>query len=68
MNEYSTCAECPFESADRTCRVEHGKNPNNCPTIVQSEIIELSLQVFKDPKIKNPVPKRRIEFARITGS
>jgi len=56
ITEYSNCAECPFEAADRICRTENGKYPSNCPTTTKTEVIEESQKVFEDPNIK--------EFAR----
>jgi uncharacterized metal-binding protein len=49
--EYASCAQCPFETKDRTCRTEDGKYPNNCPTISEEGLIEQANEIFSDPAI-----------------
>jgi len=50
------CARCPFEMAQRLCKIEGGKSPENCPTKTKQAIIEKSLKEYEIPEVK--------EFAR----
>lgn len=54
--ESANCARCPYKTAERLCRVEDGKAPENCPTANGPERIAKSREVYEDPEIR--------EFAR----
>lgn len=40
------CARCPFQVADRTCRKEDGRHPENCPTICQKSLAAEVLEEY----------------------
>ena len=50
------CARCPFKIADRVCRKEGGKYPENCPTILKAGLAEEALAEYAKPE--------NAEFAR----
>jgi uncharacterized metal-binding protein len=50
------CARCPFKIADRVCRKEGGKYPENCPTILKAGLAEKALAEYAKPE--------NAEFAR----
>lgn len=50
------CARCPFKIADRICRNEGGKYPENCPTILKKDLAEVTLAEYAKPE--------NAEFAR----
>lgn len=54
--EMSQCARCPFKAADRVCRKEDGKHPDNCPTMARTELEKSVRQRYLEP--------RHYEFAR----
>lgn len=43
------CARCPFNLADRICRNEAGKYPDNCPTVVYPELTAEVLKEYSTP-------------------
>ena len=51
------CAECRVP--DKICRTEDGKGPTGCPTKREKKILEIALQEYKNPDIK--------EFARLAS-
>lgn len=51
-----TCAVCSVELAERYCRQGKGKAPSNCPSTRSADLITESLEVLKDPQVR--------EFAR----
>lgn len=57
MNEkLMNCAKCTIPLSERACRKEGGKAPPFCPTVKKKALIEKSLEVYKDPELR--------EFAR----
>jgi uncharacterized metal-binding protein len=42
----ASCAECPFRSEDRLCRVEGGSHPDDCPTLTQQPALEEALREY----------------------
>jgi len=50
------CARCPFKPAERICRKEDGKHPDNCPTVLKQELICSSLAEYSKDGVN--------EFAR----
>jgi uncharacterized metal-binding protein len=52
----SNCARCPFKIADRVCRTEGGKYPDNCPTILKKDLAKEALAEYAKPE--------NAEFAR----
>jgi len=55
-NTSPNCARCPFQIADRVCRKEGGKHPDNCPTILMTKLAQKTLSEYEKPEIA--------EFAR----
>lgn len=55
-DQLSTCARCPYKTADRICQTPDGKFPESCPTATKSELIDRSESEFQQTEIK--------EFAR----
>ena len=50
------CARCSFKVADRVCRKEGGKHPENCPTIRKADLTEEVLAEYHN--------RDNLEFAR----
>jgi uncharacterized metal-binding protein len=50
------CASCPFKVADRVCKKEGGKHPDNCPTINKMDLAKEVLSQYAKPE--------NAEFAR----
>lgn len=42
------CASCPFKWQERICRKPGGKYPENCPTMLEKELCESSLNLLRD--------------------
>ena len=48
MNSDTTnCARCPFQVADRICRTDGGKHPENCPTLLKADLAEEVLAEYQ---------------------
>lgn len=50
QNQTPQCAKCPYQTSDRLCRIKDGKSPDFCPTGNMEELVEQSLQEYKDNK------------------
>lgn len=44
------CARCPFKVADRVCRKEGGKHPENCPTVLKADLTAKILTEYQKPE------------------
>ncbi len=49
----TNCARCPFKIADRVCRKEGGKYPDNCPTILKKYLAKDALAEYSKPENAN---------------
>lgn len=47
-----SCAECPFPSEDRVCRVEGGRHPEDCPTVTQEAALGEALREYDQPQTR----------------
>lgn len=45
-NNVPNCAQCPYSSSERLCRVEGGKAPDFCPTLNMMELVEQSRREY----------------------
>lgn len=52
----ANCARCSFKSAERICRIEGGKHPENCPTVVLKTVSQQVLEKYRTEEL--------YEFAR----
>lgn len=55
-NNSPNCAACPFQAADRVCKKEGGKHPDNCPTVAD--------EIFNSAVLQEYAPEHIGEFAR----
>ena len=55
-NDIPNCAVCGIKISDRSCRVEDGKHPLNCPTKLKGDLCGEVMQEYDKPEIR--------EFAR----
>jgi len=46
-DKIANCARCPFNPAERICRKEGGKHPDNCPTVLKPELVTEALAEYK---------------------
>lgn len=44
------CARCPFQIADRVCRNEGGKYPDNCPTVLKKDLAKKVVAEYAKPE------------------
>ena len=55
-DKQAQCAVCPYEWQERVCRKEHGKAPDNCPSLRQRDLVSRAMGEFRSSDI--------LEFAR----
>lgn len=46
-----SCAKCPYRKSERLCKIEDGKGLDSCPTVNKRELLENSMELYKDPQI-----------------
>ncbi len=61
MKQYqiTNCAQCSYQMAERLCRKEDGKSPKYCPTATKNDLINKTIQEYKQPELR--------EFARLAS-
>ena len=52
-NNSPNCAACPFQAAERVCKREGGKHPDNCPTVTGKILSSLVLQEYASEEVLN---------------
>lgn len=48
QNEIPNCARCPYKPSDRLCQTPEGKAPDFCPTLNMTELLERSIEEYKE--------------------
>lgn len=63
-DELPNCARCPYKPVDRLCREEDGKHPDFCATHNMAELVERSLNEYKNgPNIREFAKQATIQEA-----
>jgi uncharacterized metal-binding protein len=55
-DKQAQCAVCPYEWQEKFCRKEHGKAPDNCPSLRHRDLVSRATREFQSSDI--------LEFAR----
>lgn len=47
----ASCAECPFQNAEKVCIAPGGKHPQTCPTVNQEAVLAAAMAEYAKPEI-----------------
>jgi uncharacterized metal-binding protein len=59
----ASCADCPFQNADRLCMNLEGKHPENCPTMQQAEVLAQARREYEKPEVRRFAVQASIQEA-----
>lgn len=66
------CAKCPYHWSERLCNTPDGKGLASCPTLHKTELLEKSMNAYKDPDIGrfalNASIQESVGYERLEGN